>query len=113
VKEGKPLNALVEVTLKDDERGDPLITADALVQLGLMSHAEYETVAALTKKIATTIKEDIESKGLVLYDMKVEFGRLDTTGEIVLIDELSAGCMRAYKNGVIVSPLELDKLILG
>ena len=29
-KEGTPLDYLVEVTLKDDERGDPLVNEDSL-----------------------------------------------------------------------------------
>ena len=112
-KEGQPLDALVEVTLKDDERGDPLINQDALVALGLMTSKEYETIVSYTRKIAVIIKDDLAGKGLELYDMKVEFGRLDESGEIALMDEISAGCLRVYKNGTIVSPLELDKLILG
>ena len=37
VREGKPLPSLVEFTLKDDKRGDPLITEDALVALDIVS----------------------------------------------------------------------------
>ena len=33
-EEGQPLDAFVEVTLKDDDRNDPPITKDALAQLG-------------------------------------------------------------------------------
>ena len=112
VTEGYPLNALVEITLKDDERGDPLITKDALVQLEIMTSEEHDTVTAFTKQIAGILKEDLQSKGLELYDMKFEFGRLNC-GEIVLSDEISAGCLRVYKNGKIVEPMDLSKLILS
>lgn len=106
-KEGMPLNALVEVTLKDDERGDPLITKDALVELNILTPDEYETLKSLTKKIANIIKDDFAEKGLELYDMKVEFGKVN--GEIALIDEISAGSMRVYKGDEWVQPLELAK----
>lgn len=35
VEEGQPLDAFVEVTIKDDDRLDPPISEDALAQLGL------------------------------------------------------------------------------
>ena len=110
-KDGQALNAFVEITLKDDDRGDPPITKDALEMLGLLSAAEYETLKGLTQKISTLIKEELKTKGLELYDIKLEFGRVD--GEITLIDEISGGNMRVYKDDSIVEPLDLVKLILG
>ena len=111
-KEGQCLDALVEVTLKDDDRGDPLITKDALDMLGLLTSSEYEILKDLTKKISTLIKEELASRGMELYDMKLEFGR-DDSGEIMLIDEISGGNMRVYKDGKIVEPLELVRLVLA
>ncbi len=109
--EGQPLDAFVEVTLKDDDRGDPPITKDALAMLGLLSHEEYETLKSLTQQISTIIEEDLRQKGLELYDIKLEFGR--NNGKIILIDEISSGNMRVYQNGKPVDPLELVKLVLG
>ena len=109
--EGQPLDAFVEVTLKDDDRGDPPITKDALAMLGLLSPEEYETLKSLTQQISTIIKEDLEQKGLELYDIKLEFGR--NNGNIILIDEISSGNMRVYQNGKPVDPLKLVKLVLG
>ena len=106
-KEGIPLNALVEITLKDDERGDPLITKDALSELGILTPDEYETLKSLTQKIAYIIKDDMAEKGLELYDMKLEFGTVN--GEITLIDEISGGSVRVYKGGEWIQPLELAK----
>ena len=105
------LNYLVEVTLKDDKRQDPPITKDSLTTLGVLTETEYETCAALTKKTAQIIAADLQKKGLELYDLKFEFGK--HKGEIILIDEVSAGCMRVYKNGKIVPPMELGKLVLA
>jgi phosphoribosylaminoimidazole-succinocarboxamide synthase len=108
--EGQPLNGLVEITLKDDERGDPLINRDALEQLGILTGEEYDTIKALARGISDFIKDDLAGKGLELIDIKLEFGRAGDGGRIVLIDEVSAGCMRVYKDGDKVGPLELISL---
>lgn len=110
-KEGQPLDAFVEVTLKDDDREDPPITKDALAMLGILSNEEYETLKALTQKISQVIKEELHKKGLELYDIKLEFGRR-SDGEIILIDEISGGNMRVYKDGKTVEPLALVGLVL-
>ena len=112
VKEGQLLDALVEVTLKDDERNDPLITDDALDMLGILSKDEYKTLKNLTKRICNIIKEILAEKGIELYDIKLEFGRLEDTGQIILIDEISGGNMRTFKDGKYIEPLQLEKLML-
>ncbi len=111
-EEGQPLDAFVEVTLKDDDRNDPPINQDGLVQLGILSSTDYEKLEALTKAISLVVKEVLAEKGVDLYDIKLEFGR-DEQGEIMLIDEISGGNMRAYLNGTAVSPFELEKMILS
>ena len=109
-KEGQELDALVEVTLKDDDRGDPPITRDTLEMLGILTGEEYDTLKELTRKITGLIKDILATKGMELYDIKIEFGRVG--GNIVLIDEISGGNMRVYKDGEIVDPLDLVRLIL-
>ncbi|MDD4582827.1 MAG: phosphoribosylaminoimidazolesuccinocarboxamide synthase, partial [Eubacteriales bacterium] len=99
VEEGQPLDAYVEVTLKDDDRNDPLINEDALEMLGILSKEEYQTVKSLTKKIAGIVKDDLASRGIELYDIKFEFGRIGEDKHIALIDEISGGNMRAFKDG--------------
>lgn len=111
-KEGQDLNAFVEITLKDDEREDPPITKDALVMLGIMSAEEYEILVSLTKKIAGLVKDELKAKGLELYDIKFEFGRVGADQHIALIDEISGGSMRAYKDGKHISPLDVEKIML-
>jgi len=108
---GQDLDFLVETTLKDDDRGDPPITKDQLDMLGILTAAEYEILKDLTQKIARIIKDELAKKGMELYDMKFEFGRVD--GKITLIDEISGGCMRVYKDGKSVDPLDIPKILLG
>ena len=110
-EDGQKLDALVEITLKDDDRDDPLITRDTLEMLGIITGEEYDTLKELTKNITGIIKDTLANSSMELYDIKLEFGRVD--GEIVLIDEISGGNMRVYKDGKIIEPLNLVKLLLG
>jgi phosphoribosylaminoimidazole-succinocarboxamide synthase len=108
--EGQPLDALVEITLKDDERGDPPINKETLLQLGLMNEEEFTTLVSYTKKIAYLIEDDLSDRDLELGDIKLEFGRL-SDGKIVLIDEISGGCMKVYRDGRLLAPLELGGVL--
>lgn len=112
-KEGQPLDAFVEVTLKDDERQDPPINEDALHMLGILTRDEYKVLKNLTVQIANIVKDVLAEKGIELYDIKFEFGRIGEDKQIALIDEISGGNMRAYKDGKYIEPLELEKLILS
>lgn len=111
-KEGQELDAFVEITIKDDERGDPTISEDALAMLGILSNENYQEIKALTKNICAKIKAELATKNLDLYDIKLEFGRDKSTGDIILIDEISGGNMRVYKDGQYITPLELEKVFL-
>lgn len=104
-------NGYVETTFKNDALGDPLVTKDALVLLGVMSDEMYESMKAQTLKITKIIANDLKSKGLELYDIKYEFG-YDKDGNVILIDEISSGNMRVYKDGKILTPFELTAEIL-
>jgi phosphoribosylaminoimidazole-succinocarboxamide synthase len=109
--EGQSLDAFVEITLKDDGREDPPITKDALIMLGILTCEEYETLKDLTKKICNVVKNELSKKDIELYDIKLEFGRCNN--QITLIDEISGGNMRAYKNNKIIPPIDLAKLIIN
>ncbi|MCL2638300.1 MAG: phosphoribosylaminoimidazolesuccinocarboxamide synthase [Oscillospiraceae bacterium] len=110
IKEGEELDAVVEITLKDDLRGDPLITREALDALNILSCSEHDTLVELTKNISGVIKSALAEKGLELIDIKLEFGR-DKSGRIMLIDEVSGDIMRVFKDGKSVSPTELEKIV--
>lgn len=112
-EEGQPLDGFVEVTLKDDERQDPPISEDALVMLGILTNEEYKQLTGLAEKIGRIVKDALSEKGIELYDIKFEFGKVGENGDITLIDEISGGNMRAYKNGRYIEPLELGRLLLN
>ena len=64
-----------------------------------------------TLKITRIVADDLKSIGLDLWDIKFEFGY--NNDEVILIDEIASGNMRVYKDGKIVDPVELTKLILN
>lgn len=113
-EEGQLLDSFVEVTLKDDERNDPPISQDGLVQLGILTNDEYVELVQLTKVISQFVKEELAKHQLELYDIKLEFGRDKVTNHIMLIDEISGGNMRVYdENNHYIEPLALEKKIFG
>lgn len=112
-EEGQPLDAFVEVTIKDDDRQDPPISKQALSMLSILSEDEYETLQTVTQQISQFVKVDLAAKGLELYDIKLEFGRDAKTNEIILIDEISGGNMRVYKDGNYIEPLALERLFFA
>ncbi|MFA7447505.1 MAG: phosphoribosylaminoimidazolesuccinocarboxamide synthase [Weeksellaceae bacterium] len=111
-EEGQDIGNFVEFTIKDDERGDPTISKDALALLNILHTEEYEHIKEETVKICNLVKEELASKNLDLYDIKLEFGR-DYKGNILLIDEISGGNMRVYKNNEYLEPLRLEKEFLA
>lgn len=112
IEDGTPIEGgYVETTFKDDEKGDPLVTKDALALLGVMTPEMYDSMKEQTLAITKIVADDLAEKGLVLYDIKFEFGYSED-GEVILIDEIASGNMRVYKDGKIVDPLDLTKMIL-
>ena len=112
IAEGADLPAYVEMTFKDDAKGDPLVTKDGLVILGVMSDEQYEAIKVLTQKITKIVADDMKEKGLDLYDIKFEFG-YDAKGDVMLIDEIASGNMRVYKDGQYIDPMTLSELFFA
>ena len=112
ITEGADLPAYVETTFKNDAKGDPLVTKDGLVALGVMTEKQYDDIKAMTQKITKIVADDLLTKGLVLYDIKFEYG-YDADGSVMLIDEVASGNMRVYKDGVYVDPMTLNGLFFA
>ena len=112
IKDGTPLpGGYVECTFKNAALGDPLVTAEGLEALGAMTMAQFEDMKKQTLAITKVVADDLAAKGMQLYDIKFEFGY--NGDEVILIDEIASGNMRVYKDGKIVEPMQLTKLILG
>lgn len=112
IEEGAVLPAYVETTFKNDELGDPLVTKDGLVMLGVMTEQQYEDIKSMTQKITQIVADDMKEKGLDLYDIKFEYG-YDAEGKVMLIDEIASGNMRVYKDGKYIDPMTLNELFFA
>ena len=104
---GQELDYYVEVSIKDNERGDPMINKDVLAILGILTFAEFDDLTIRAKEITAIIRNDLAANGLTLYDIKFEFGRIG--GKVALIDEFSWGGMRVYKDDKWLQPFELSE----
>ena len=112
VEEGADLPAYVEMTFKNDEKGDPLVTKDGLIVLGVMTGEQYDEIKDMTQKITRIVADELAARGLELYDIKFEYG-YDSDGKVMLIDEIASGNMRVYKNGSYIDPMTLSGLFFA
>ena len=109
ITEGADLPEYVEMTFKNDAKGDPLVTKDGLVALNIMSEKQYDDIKEMTRKVTRIVADAMKDRGLDLYDIKFEFG-YDKDGSVMLIDEIASGNMRVYKDGKYIEPMTLSKL---
>ena len=112
IEEGADLPAYVEMTFKNDAKGDPLVTKDGLIVLGVMTAEQYDTIKDMTQKITQIVADEMKARGLVLYDIKFEYG-YDADGQVMLIDEIASGNMRVDKDGQYIDPMTLSELFFA
>lgn len=87
-----------EITLKDDNAGDPPIVPAALVALGIVNANVMDELWSKNQAVMKTVHQMFADRDLDLWDIKIEWG-LDENGLPLLIDEISPGCCRAFKKG--------------
>ncbi len=85
---------IIEFYLKDDALHDPWINDDHVRILGLATAEELQRIRELTLKVNDVLLGYFASKGLVLADFKLEFGRLG--GDLILADEITPDTMRIF-----------------
>ena len=112
IEPGTDLPAYVEMTFKNDEKGDPLVTKDGLIVLGVMTGEQYDEIKRMTQQITQIVADEMKARGMVLYDIKFEYG-YDADGNVMLIDEIASGNMRVYKDGEYVDPMTLSRLFFA
>jgi len=95
---------LVEFFVKDDAYHDPLITADAIIRLGLAKREDLDFLRSIALSVNYYLGELLKQRNLVLVDFKLEFGRTEK-GTIVLSDELSPDTFRIWDS----SATSMDK----
>ena len=110
IEKGHDLGGIVEVNVKSVKRGNPPITLNSMLLFNIMTEEEYKECVLKVKKVAELIKEDLLNKGLTLYDIKFELGKINE--DIVLIDEITSENMTVYENDVLIRSRELYKKLI-
>ncbi len=86
---------VLEWYYKRDDLGDPLVNNDHIGILGLASTDTLSTVEQISRKTNDILRGLMASKGIILVDMKLEFG-LDAEGKVILGDEISPDTCRFW-----------------
>lgn len=93
-KEGETLNPpVVEFFLKDDARGDPMVNESHIAALKIASFKDVETMVETVLKVNEFLRNFLASRGMTLFDFKLEFGKLPED-MLIIGDELDLDCMR-------------------
>ncbi|MDD2496291.1 MAG: phosphoribosylaminoimidazolesuccinocarboxamide synthase [Tissierellia bacterium] len=113
LKEGIPFEPpYLEVTLKDDEQGDPLISERLCIMKGLLVEGQYDEALDVLVKVGEVLKKELTKMNLTLIDFKIEVG-YDENGKIYVADEITPDIWRVRdKNGNIPNQIDCAKLIL-
>jgi phosphoribosylaminoimidazole-succinocarboxamide synthase len=94
-EEGTPLKApIVELCLKSDELGDPLLNHYHFRELGVADE-DLAFCEELGLKVNEVLAPYFDEKGVVLVDFKIEVGR-DENGNLMLADEISPDTCRFW-----------------
>ena len=101
-----------EVTLKDDEQGDPLITERLCLMKDMLKPGMYDEGLRLVEQVGEVLKRELAAMDLKLIDFKIEIG-YDEAGKVYVVDEITPDIWRVKdKNGVIPNQIDCAKLIL-
>lgn len=111
--EGIPFDPpYAEVTLKDDEQGDPLISERICIMKGILKEGQYEEAQKVVLSVGEVLKKELATMNLKLIDFKIEVG-YDETGKIFVADEITPDIWRVKDpNGNIPNQIDCAKLIL-
>ncbi|MHB8422556.1 MAG: phosphoribosylaminoimidazolesuccinocarboxamide synthase [Leptospirales bacterium] len=103
-EEGTPLpHPILEWYYKRDDLGDPMINRDHIDVLDLATGATIEQIDRMAREINNLLVPYFAGKGILLVDMKFEFGT-DEAGHVFLGDEISGDTCRFW------DALTLDKM---
>jgi phosphoribosylaminoimidazole-succinocarboxamide synthase len=96
LEEGLKLNTTVlEFCYKDDALGDPMINDYHIKAMGIATEQEVAEITKQALKINEILIEYMLSRGIILVDFKLEFGKTPE-GKIILADEISPDTCRLW-----------------
>lgn len=113
LEEGLPFDPpYLEVTLKDDEQGDPLISERLCIMKGLLVEGQYDEALQILVNVGEVLKKELAQLDLKLIDFKIELG-FDENNKVYVADEITPDIWRVKdENGNIPNQIDCAKLIL-
>lgn len=93
--EGGKIPTLVELCLKDDNLGDPLISPNHAYCFNIATPEQIKFIEGQALKINNILTDIFKNIGIKLVDFKIEFG-LDNQGNVILADEISPDSCRLW-----------------
>ncbi|OZG62238.1 phosphoribosylaminoimidazolesuccinocarboxamide synthase [Bifidobacterium lemurum] len=96
VEEGTPLKKpILEFCVKSDALGDPFITEDGVVALGLASEEEMAEISKQARAVNAALLDIFSKIDVKLVDFKIEEGKT-SDGAILLADEITPDTCRLW-----------------
>lgn len=95
LEEGKRLREpIVEFYLKNDALDDPMMNTSHILVFGYATQAELDCIVDYAKRSNLVLKEFLAARGILLVDLKLEFGRHQ--GRVLLGDEICPDTCRLW-----------------
>ena len=113
LEEGIPFDPpYLEVTLKDDDQGDPLISERLCLMKGMLSPGQYDEALRVLVRVGEVLRQEVAAMGYTLIDFKIELG-YDETGKVFVADEITPDIWRIKdENGKIPNQIDCAKMLL-
>lgn len=113
LEEGIPFDPpYLEVTLKDDAQGDPLISERLCLMKKLLAPGQYDEALGILTRVGEVLRKEIKDMGYTLIDFKIELG-YDKTGKVVVADEITPDIWRIKdENGNIPNQIDCANMLL-
>lgn len=102
----------LEVTLKDDVQGDPLISERLCLMKGILKEGQYAEALDVLVRVGEILRKELKSMNLTLIDFKIELG-YDEDGKLFVADEITPDIWRVKdESGNIPDQIECGKILL-
>lgn len=113
LEEGIPFDPpYLEVTLKDDEQGDPLISERLCIMKGMLKEGQYDEALGVLERVGEVLRDALAKMNLTLIDLKIEVG-YDENGKIYVSDEITPDIWRVKdEDGNIPNQIDCAQIIL-
>ena len=99
LEEGARLpRAITEWYYKRDDLGDPILNEDHIFVFGFSDEGTLKEVREVAGRANEILRKFFETKGLILVDLKFEFGRVmrGDAGDLLLADEVTPDTCRLW-----------------